>query len=543
MNVEEQLRRAAVDVDALPSAPSVAWTDIVARADTLRRRRTARRVGVLAATLALVGVIAVAGVVRGAGTHRVVTGGPTSPSNQTGWRVFDTGPLTSRSDEVEVWTGHELILWGGSTGGRSRALADGAAFTPQTGTWRRLDASPLAARQDAIGVWTGTRLLVVGGKNDSTALADGAAYDPTRRTWTEIAPIPNGAAASVDPRLAVWTGQRLLLPNVGLAYQPSDNRWSTLARPPAHQITFQTALWTGRDVIMIGIGAAPKTSGTTAAVALAYHPTTNRWRNLPPSGMDTAAIAATWDGTRVVVVSYDMRAATYQPTTNTWQPLPTIPLRFYECSPSAFTIAGHAYAQMCSGLAELDNHNTWTPIAYPAPLWGPGPVVATDNAALVWGSAFPTSDSRYTPKPVAEYTPGNDKRHEVLVGLAITTVPPGYTATNVDGGSTATEPTITAHIQGPHGVCTISTNYNGVDNGAAAELNRLDQLTGATRQQPPPTHFPGGPDFSVEVPPTAHDPQHHLAWALTSTDTVNIGCQQPSLLNQLARATRLNPQG
>jgi hypothetical protein len=544
MNVEEQLRRAAVDVDALPSAPTVAWTDIVRRADTLGRRRTRRRVGVVAVALALVSVIAVAGVVRGGGTHRVVTGGPTSPSDQTGWRVFDTGPLTPRSDEVEVWTGHELILWGGSTGGRSRALADGAAFNPQTGTWRRLPASPLAARQDAIGVWTGTRLLVVGGKNDNTALPNGASYDPTSRTWKQIAPIPNGTAAAVDPRLAIWTGQRLLLPNVGLAYNPTNNQWSSIAQPPANQITFQTSIWTGHDVIMIGIGAAVPTAGPTPVVALAYDPTTNEWRSLPSSGMDTAAVAAAWDGTRVVVVSYDMKAATYQPITNTWQPLPAIPLRFYECYPSAFTIAGHAYAQMCSGFAALDNHNRWTPIAYPSPLSGPGHVVPTDNAALVWGSAFPTSDSRYTPSPVAEYTPSDDEHREVLVGLAITTLPDGYKTTKVDAATTSATGTMNAaHVEGPHGACTITSTTNSVENGAAAELNRLDQLAGATRRQPPPAQFPGGPDFAVEVPPTAHDPQRHLAWALTSTDTINIGCEQLSLVNQLAAATHVDQQG
>jgi hypothetical protein len=542
MNVEEQLRRAAVDTSAAASAPTGAWTDILRRADALRRRRSARRVVVVAVAVTFVGAIVATGAVRGGSNGRVVTGGGAHAPNLTGWRVFDGGPLTPRSYQVEVWTGRELIVWGGSTGLRSAALADGAAFNPKTGTWRRLSVSPLTAREDAIGMWTGTRLLVVAGKRDNTALTDAATYDPAADTWKQLAPMPKRAAA-VDPRLAVWTGQRLLLPSVGIAYNPADNQWSTIAPIPANRIVFRAALWTGHDVIMIGAEAVTANSGPPPpVVGLAYDPATDRWRDLPPSGLSTSAVAATWDGTRVVVVN-DVLGASYQPANNTWTLLPRIPLRFYECYPHAFSVAGHAYVQMCSGLAELDNKNGWTPIAYPPLHFGPGNGVPAGNSALLWGSAFPTSDSRFSPNPVVEYTPSNDTHRNVLVGVAITSLIDGYKTTRVDATSRSQLETITAHIDGPQGTCTITSTTNSVDNGAAAELNQLDQLAGATRRQPPPAQFPGGPDFAVEVLPTAQDPQHHLAWAITSTDVVNIGCEQLSLVDQLAGATHLNHQG
>ena len=537
MNVEEQLRCAAVETAAAPSAPKVAWTDIERRADTLRHRRTVRRVGVLVVALALVSTIAVTGVIWSRGTHRVVTSRGVSTLDQAGWRIYDSGPLTARSDEVKVWTGHELILWGGSTSGRSRALDDGAAFNPQTGTWRRLAVSPLSGRQDAIGVWSGTRLLVVAGKRDNTELADGAAYDAATDTWKRIAPLPAGTT-EVDPRLAVWTGQRLLLPSAGVAYNPADNQWSTIAPVPANQIVFQAALWTGHDVIMIGAEAVTASSGPPpAVVGFEYDPATNQWRRLPPSGMSASAVAATWDGTRVVVVD-DILGASYEPANNTWTTLPRIPLRFYECYPSAFTIAGHAYVQMCSGLAELDYKHGWTPIAYPPLHFGPGNGVQAGDAALLWGSAFPTTDSRFASNALVEYTPSDDTHRDILVGVATTTLPDGYKTTRVDTSSvSATETIITAHVDGPQGACTIASTEDGISDGAAVELNRLNQLAGATPRRPPPARFPGGPDYAVELPPTTHDPQHHLAWALTSTDTVNIGCEQLSLVGRLARAT------
>jgi hypothetical protein len=490
----------------------------------------------------LVGAIAVTGAVRGGTNRRVVTGGGADQSNLTGWQVFGAGPLAPRSNEVEAWSGHELILWGGSPGPGSGALGDGAAFDPATGVWRRLAVSPLAARQDAIGVWTGTRLLVVGGQRDGAVLADGAAYDPVANTWKQTAPMPARPAA-VDPRLAVWTGQRLLLPDAGIAYNPAENQWATIAPVPPNQVVFQVALWTGHDVIMIGAEAVQGNSGPPPpVVGYAYDPATNQWRHLPPSGMSTSAVAATWDGTRVVVVN-DALGASYQPANNTWTPLPRIPLRFYECYPSAFSVAGHAYVQMCSGLAELDNANGWTPIAYPPLHFGPGNAIQAGNSAVMWGSTFPTSDSRFSPHPAVEYTPADDTHRNVLVGVAITSLPDSYKTVRVDAGPASQPETITAHVEGPQGACTITSTTNSVDNGAAAELNQLDQLAGATRRQPPPTQFPGGPDFAVEVPPTAPNPQYQLAWALTSTDIVNIGCKQLALVDSLARTTHLNQTG
>jgi hypothetical protein len=245
----------------------------------------------------------------------------------------------------------------------------------------------------------------------------------------------------------------------------------------------------------------------------------------------------------VVVVSYDMLAASYQPTNNTWTALPRIPLRFYECYPYAFTIAGHAYAQMCSGLAELDNQKGWTPIAYPPLHWGPGHAVPAGNVALMWGSAFSANDSRFSSNAVAEYTPADDPHRDVLAGLAITTLTDGYQTTRVDAASASATETITVHLAGSQGACTITSTNNGHVDWATGELKRLDQLAGATRRQPPPARYPGGPDFAVEVPPTAKDPQYHLAWALTGNDTVNIGCRRHSLVERLAKATHVPQPG
>jgi len=44
------------------------------------------------------------------------------------WEAVAGGPLAPRFMQSAVWTGHELLIWGGTAG--DTALADGASFRP-----------------------------------------------------------------------------------------------------------------------------------------------------------------------------------------------------------------------------------------------------------------------------------------------------------------------------------------------------------------------------------------------------------------------------
>ncbi len=54
------------------------------------------------------------------------------------WSTFPSGPLSPRSGQVEVWTGKDLIVWGGllmqATG--TVVYSDGAVYNPSKRTWR-----------------------------------------------------------------------------------------------------------------------------------------------------------------------------------------------------------------------------------------------------------------------------------------------------------------------------------------------------------------------------------------------------------------------
>jgi hypothetical protein len=157
------------------------------------------------------------------------------------WRQLAEAPLSPRIGHSAVWTGQELLIWGGGPPG-GRPKADGAAYDPAADQWRRLPPAPLARRSRHAAVWTGTDMLVWGGVQpgrggrSEVALADGAAYRPTTRTWRPIPPAPLAGDT------AVWSGTELLVlgraergpgPRLGgAAWDPRGGRWRRLAVSP-----------------------------------------------------------------------------------------------------------------------------------------------------------------------------------------------------------------------------------------------------------------------------------------------------------------------
>ncbi len=215
------------------------------------------------------------------------------------WRSL---PKSIVPDGIVVWTGREMIGWGGGCCGD--ASSEGAAYNPATNTRRKLARSPLAPEQRPIGAWTGRELvLFVSGMKPTTTkpwparLARAAAYNPVTDTWRRIAPLP-----------AVRTN-----PN---------------------------AVWDGREVLVVGGTGAPrgKNPPAAAAVGFAYNPGTNRWRRLPRMDAGRAGAAAVWTGKRLLIwggttgAPYDVKLVTpnqglaYDPKTNRWSPLPRAPL-------------------------------------------------------------------------------------------------------------------------------------------------------------------------------------------------------------------------
>jgi len=170
----------------------------------------------------------------------------------------------------------------GLFGPRPAASAGPAAAQLARFRWSKLPPSPLGKRDFPIVAWTGRELLEFGGLIKSGLADDGAAFDPATGRWHRIAGIGSrhlGFAAAPS----VWTGHQLFVSNgllTGL-YNPVANRW-TQTRPPAamYGLFITAAVWTGRDVIVAGVG----TNSNAGRLAVgAYNPATGRWRMITPA--------------------------------------------------------------------------------------------------------------------------------------------------------------------------------------------------------------------------------------------------------------------
>ena len=146
------------------------------------------------------------------------------------WTAMSTaGAPSGRGVPVAVWTGTELLIWGGyEVRGTLQILGNGALYNPATNTWRPMSTvgAPLARMLTAYA-WTGTELIVWGGADGlRTSHADGAAFDPSTNSWRSLP-----AAGAPSRRLGMaygWTGTELLIwggaTDLGLTQVRGDGR-------------------------------------------------------------------------------------------------------------------------------------------------------------------------------------------------------------------------------------------------------------------------------------------------------------------------------
>lgn len=111
----------------------------------------------------------------------------------TAWREMQAkGAPSARAGAVHVWTGRELVVWGGRKG---KPITNGAAYDPATDTWRRLSAKNAATTHNGEYLWSGTELWLWGGAHVSVRTgisksSAGFAYDPAADAWRALADVP-----------------------------------------------------------------------------------------------------------------------------------------------------------------------------------------------------------------------------------------------------------------------------------------------------------------------------------------------------------------
>lgn len=202
------------------------------------------------------------------------------PASQGVWSTIAPGPLSPRFAPGSVWTGSELVIFGGwDTQGR--ALVDGAAYDPETDRWRSISDLPTVGEpvvsapfaQPPNATWLDGRIMTVAWTAGPFGW-DVLSYDPATDRWTvleqyrfeelptdEIVPIGDRPGIHVPAAVEAWQDQMYVvgfrsdLSMMGWAtYNPIDGTWSefhAFASDQLHGYRLRTTVLDDRYLIVL----------------------------------------------------------------------------------------------------------------------------------------------------------------------------------------------------------------------------------------------------------------------------------------------------
>jgi hypothetical protein len=257
-------------------------------------------------------------IVWGGGGPRFNTGGRYYPSTDSWTSTSRTNAPSGRVSHTAVWTGSEMIVWGGyADSGPSNT---GGRYNPTTDSWTATSTTnPPTARGSHTAVWTGSEMIIWGATIDST----GGKYNPRTDSW--IATSTTNAPTARNSHTAVWTDSEMIvwggfpLRNSGGRYNPSTDSWtptSTTNSPSGRY--FHTTVWTGSEMIVWGGDHnVPTNTGGR------YYPSTDSWTATSATNAPSARDfhTAVWTGSEMIVwggYPGGIKGGRYHPSTNSW---------------------------------------------------------------------------------------------------------------------------------------------------------------------------------------------------------------------------------
>ena len=249
------------------------------------------------------------------------------------WGATDTNAPDARVGHTAVWTGSEMIVWGGY-GTQNFFLNTGGKYNPTTDTWTSTDFINAPAPRDYhTAVWTGNEMIVWGGVNSTTGyLNSGGRYNPATDSWAATSTI--NAPEARETHTAVWTGTEMIVwggaganfLSTGGRYNPNTNTWTATSttNAPIGRAN-HTAVWTGTEMIVWG-GYYWDGNYHYFQSGGRYDPNTDSWVATSTTDAPTSRSihTAVWTGSEMIVwggydgSSYWNTGGRYNPGTNSW---------------------------------------------------------------------------------------------------------------------------------------------------------------------------------------------------------------------------------
>jgi N-acetylneuraminic acid mutarotase len=218
-----------------------------------------------------------------------------------------TNAPSARAGHTAVWTGSEMIVWGGGVGVGPTYFNTGGRYNPSTDSWT---ATSITNAPDARGghtaLWTGNEMIVWGGFNDTGHLNTGGRYNPGTDSWTATsttdAPVGRQECSVVwtGSEMIVWGGYVGVYLNTGGRYNPGTDSWRAISTNFVPRARYEhTAVWTGTEMVVWGGFNGPDPLNTGGR----YNPGTDSWT--PTSTTDAPSArgypSSVWTGSEVII--------------------------------------------------------------------------------------------------------------------------------------------------------------------------------------------------------------------------------------------------
>jgi N-acetylneuraminic acid mutarotase len=241
----------------------------------------------------------------------------------------------NRSDHTAIWSGTEMIVWGGLDF-NSSPTNSGGRYNSSNNTWQSTSTTNApSARIFHTAIWSINEMIIWGGNDYLDFLNSGGKYNPNTNTWTPTS--TTNAPSARDSHTAIWTGTEMIIwggidnltgnTNTGAKYNPTTDTWtptSTTNAPSAR--VYHSAVWTGTEMIIWGGSNDTGTSFYNSGAK--YNPSTDTWTtmattNAPSARSNHTCVWTTlygmvvWGG-NINNVSFLNSGARYNPNTNSW---------------------------------------------------------------------------------------------------------------------------------------------------------------------------------------------------------------------------------
>jgi hypothetical protein len=264
--------------------------------------------------------------------HFLNSGAKYNPTIDTWTPITSTNAPVGRLRHTAVWTGNQMIVWGGESGGLGATTNTGGRYDPVTDTWTPMTVTNAPApREWHSAVWTGSELIVWGGCSTISCnqrFNDGGRYDPVSDTWR---PITSSIAARYTHQ-AFWTGDKMIVwggttDPQGYSFDPDTNIWTPITTTNAPAPAFGSAgIWTGSELIVWGgctVYASPCPSYVQGGGR--YQPDTDTWTPITTTNAPATrnAHTAVWTGSEMIVWGGSgtgclNTGGRYNPNADTW---------------------------------------------------------------------------------------------------------------------------------------------------------------------------------------------------------------------------------